>query len=71
MNAYPLYSHPDIRTLTRLISARSEKAPEDAAFRFTKKNSLVTKSYRQFLRDTAALAAFLQTLDHTIWGNKS
>ena len=65
MNEYPLYSHPDIRTLTGLISARSEKAPEDAAFRFTKKNSLVTKTYRQFLRDTAALAAFLQTLDHT------
>lgn len=59
MYNYPLYDHPNITNLKKLVTLRAEKAPEQAAFQYFEKKEKVTVTYRQFQQDISALCVFL------------
>jgi len=64
MHNYPLYTHPNIKSLKQLVSMRAENTPHKAAFQYLDKKKLLRSiTYQQFKQDIDALGTFFYYQD--------
>lgn len=58
MKNYPLYKHPELKSLRELIDWNAERHPGDVAFRYREGTQIISVSYAQFKADVDALSTF-------------
>lgn len=58
MKNYALYEHPNITSLTQLVSIQGECIPNSIAFQYMSKKQLTTVTYKQFHDDVISLATY-------------
>ena len=58
MKSYPLYDHPALTNLRRLVDWNAEQRPEDVAFRYSDRKQPVSVSYARFRDEVNALGAY-------------